>query len=150
MPSHYQRDSRPPTTPRTVDRHDEVRDWNPCEVREERRGRDRREADNEGKAKKRDRSYDKDDTSGRDRSRDRRRGKKEKKGKAEEEEPDPDQEADALARIMGISSFGTTQGKQVVGNEEGFASRKNPKLGHRQYMNKKVGYRGAVAGPDLG
>lgn len=49
-----------------------------------------------------------------------------------------DAEADQMAAMMGFGSFGTSKGKQVEDNSEGFAEIKK-EHSWRQYMNRYVG-----------
>jgi len=45
----------------------------------------------------------------------------------------------AMASIMGLNGFGTTKGKQVVGNQEGSVNIKKIRT-WRQYMNRRGGF----------
>lgn len=48
-------------------------------------------------------------------------------------------EEEAMAKVMGFSSFDTTKGKQVPGNQVG-AVKVVKKRRYRQYMNRKGGF----------
>jgi len=48
-------------------------------------------------------------------------------------------EDEAMAAMMGLSNFGTTKGKQVLGNQEGSANIKKMRT-WRQYMNRRGGF----------
>lgn len=59
--------------------------------------------------------------------------------------PDPptesivDEESEKMARMMGFSSFDTTKGKMVPGNQVG-SVHVVKKIRYRQYMNRKGGF----------
>lgn len=50
-----------------------------------------------------------------------------------------EEDAEAMAKVMGFSSFDTTKGKQVAGNKVG-AVKVVKKRRYRQYMNRKGGF----------
>ncbi|KAF6764834.1 U4/U6.U5 small nuclear ribonucleoprotein 27 kDa protein, partial [Ephemerocybe angulata] len=56
------------------------------------------------------------------------------------EEMEAENEDDtAMMAMMGLSGFGTTKGKHVIGNQEGAANIKKVRT-WRQYMNRRGGF----------
>lgn len=65
--------------------------------------------------------------------------KRSRKNKRKNQDNLKDEDTEKMTRIMGFSSFDTTKGKPVPGNQVG-AVHVVKKIRYRQYMNRKGGF----------